>query len=30
MGDQELKGYKITRVTLGSGRKAVPELQESG
>jgi hypothetical protein len=25
MGDQELEGYKIMRVTLGIGRKAIPE-----
>lgn len=28
VGDQELKGYKIMRVTLGTRRKAVAEPQE--
>lgn len=30
VGDQELEGYKIMRVTLGTGRKAAPERQEPG
>lgn len=30
VGDQELEGYKITRITLGTGRKAAPEPEEPG